>query len=52
MHFIATGHLAWVRAHLRGDNGAQIFIEERDRPFAILWDESSTTINYEDFGSQ
>ena len=52
MHFIATGHLAWVRTHLRGDNGTPIFIEMRERPFAILWDESSITIKCEDFESQ
>ena len=48
MHFIATRHLAWVRAHLRGDSSAQVFIEARERPFAILWDDSSITIKYED----
>ena len=52
MNFIATGNLAWIRAHLRGDSGSQVFIEERERPFAILCKESSITIKYEDFGSQ
>ena len=52
MHSIATGNLVWVKSHLRGDSGTQLFIEERERPFAILWDKSTTTIKYEDFESQ
>ena len=50
--FYSYWHLAWVKTHLRGDTGAQIFIETRERPFAILWDESSITIKYEDFESR
>ena len=52
MYFTATGYLAWVRTHLRGDSGAQVFVEAMERPFAILWDKLNTTIKYEDFGSQ
>ena len=52
MYSIATGHLARVRTNLRGDSGAQAFMEEHERPFAIFWDESSPPIEYEDFGSQ
>ena len=52
MHLIATGNLAWIRTHLRRDSGAQVFIEAKERPFAILRDESSITIKYEDFESQ
>ena len=51
MHFKATWHLPWVRAHLRGGNGGQIFIEGRETPFAILWEESRTVLKYNDFGS-
>ena len=51
MPFIAIGHPAWVRAYLSGDSAAQVFIEERERPFAIFW-EVSTTLNHEEFGSQ
>ena len=29
----------------------QIFIEARERPFAILWEESRTILTYSDFGS-
>ena len=52
MYFTTTGHLAWVTTHLRGNSGAQVFIEARDGPFAILWEESSTIIKYKPFGSQ
>ena len=52
MHSIATEHLEWVRTHLRNDSGPQVFIEERETPFAILWDDSSTIIKYKDFGNK
>ena len=53
IHFTTTGNVAWVRTHLRGDNRrTEVFIQARERPFAILWDELTTTINYEDCGSQ
>ena len=29
----------------------QVFIEARERPFAILWEESRIILNYRDFGS-
>ena len=52
MHLTTNRQLAWVRAHLRGNSRAQVFIEERKRQFAILWDDWSITIKYEDFGGQ
>ena len=29
----------------------QVFIEARERPFAILWEESRIVLKYNDFGS-
>ena len=51
MHLIATRHLAWVRAYLKSKSGAKVFIEARERLFAILWEESRTVLKYKDFKS-
>ena len=50
IHSIATGNLTWVRAHQRGDSGAQVFRGARET-ICHPSGRANITIKYEDFGS-
>ena len=51
MHSTATKHLAGVKCSPKEQEWRQVFIEARERPFAILWEESRIVLKYRDFKS-